>query len=269
MQENKRIMVAGIVFLLVVAVGVAVYFLFFHKGKEAPSVQEISEQPAQVALEEPGEEKKEQIKEFSEVDLDQSDPLVREMAQELSSHSKLADWLTTEDIISNFTAAVDNIAHGLSPKPQIDFFSLSRDFEVVEKNGRYYLDPASYHRYDAVADVFLSVDTERCVRLYRQFKPLIQEAYRDLGYPEKDFRETLYRAIVELLRVPVVEEDIQLRKKVVTYMMADPRLENLSKAQKHLLRMGPENVRIIQEKLREMAEALGIPEDRLPGTETY
>jgi hypothetical protein len=38
----------------------------------------------------------------------------------------------------------------------------------------------------------------------------------------------------------------------------DPDLENLTAAQKHLLRMGPENIRVIQAKLREIAQALGF-----------
>lgn len=41
-------------------------------------------------------------------------------------------------------------------------------------------------------------------------------------------------------------------------MLVDPDLENLSLAQKHLLRMGQDNVRTIQAKLREMAQTLGF-----------
>ena len=42
------------------------------------------------------------------------------------------------------------------------------------------------------------------------------------------------------------------------------RLQNLSASQKHLLRMGPSHVQSIQTKLREIADALGIPASRLP-----
>jgi hypothetical protein len=41
-------------------------------------------------------------------------------------------------------------------------------------------------------------------------------------------------------------------------------VERLTGAQKHLLRMGPRNVRIIKEKLRGIALALGIPPGELP-----
>ena len=74
----------------------------------------------------------------------------------------------------------------------------------------------------------------------------------------------LERAIVELLRTPVVTGDVRLQPSPVTYAYADPRLESLSPAQKQLLRMGPRNVSIIKRKLREIATALGIPDSRLP-----
>lgn len=270
MEEKKKVILAGLVFILIVILGVAIYYIFFHGGKEGPSPQEISEKPsAQAPLEESLKEKEKELTEFAQVKLDKSDEIVRELAKELSSHPKLAVWLMSKDLIRKFTAAVDNIANGSSPNPQIDFFSPKGGFKILKREGLYYLDPESYHRYDLVADVFLSLDTEGCLKLYRKLKPLIQKAYRDLGYPSEDFQKTLSRAIIELLKVPVVEGDILLDKKVVTYMMADSRLENLSEAQKHLLRMGPENIHIIQEKLREIASGLGIPEEQLPQPRTY
>lgn len=270
MEEKKKVIFSGIVFILIIILGVAIYYFFFHRGKEAPSAQEITEKPSALApSEESLEEREKELAEFAQVELDKSDDLVSGLAKELSSHPNLAAWLMSKDLIRKFTAAVDNIANGLSPHPQIDFFFPKGNFKVLQRKSLFYLDPESYHRYDLIADVFLSLDTEGCVKLYRQFKPLIQGAYQDLGYPAEDFQKTLSRAIVELLKVPVVEGDILLEKKVVTFMMADSRLENLSEAQKHLLRMGPENVHIIQEKLREMATGLGVPRERLPQPKTY
>ena len=54
-----------------------------------------------------------------------------------------------------------------------------------------------------------------------------------------------------------------------TYLMVDPLLEELSPAQKHLLRMGPENLQLIQAKLREIALALGFGEAQLPRPRLY
>lgn len=271
MKENKKVILTGIIFIaILVLVLVVYYFLIYSRPKEAPPVQEVlEEKPAQVPSEKPVSEEEKEIPELISVELDKSDEFVRNLAKELSSHPKLVSWLVTKDLVRKFTAAVDNIANGLSPRPQIDFFIPKDYFKIVEKGGSYYEDPSNYDRYNAVADVFLSLNAKRCASFYRQLKPLIQEAYQDLGYPEEDFHKTLTRAIVELLKVPVVDGDIVLVKKVITYMMANPELENLSQAQKHLLRMGPENVRIIQEKLREIAIALEIPESQLPRSKVF
>ena len=59
-------------------------------------------------------------------------------------------------------------------------------------------------------------------------------------------------------RGPVVDGDVELTPKVITYAFADPALERLRPAQKHLLRMGPKNERAIQAELRALATALGI-----------
>jgi hypothetical protein len=57
---------------------------------------------------------------------------------------------------------------------------------------------------------------------------------------------------------------VWLKSKGIGYAFADEGLERLTGAQKHLLRMGPRNVRIIKEKLRGIALALGIPPGELP-----
>jgi hypothetical protein len=198
-----------------------------------------------------------------DVALDESDSVIRDLIKGLSSHPKLADWVVTTDIVRKFVAAVDNIANGQSPRAHIDFFKTEGNFKVAEKSGRIYIDPSSYSRFKQVADAFASLDTKGTVRLFKQLRPVIQEAYRDLGYPDKDFQDTLVKAIQELLRVPVVK-DVLVQKKVVSYEMIDPQLEKLSQAQKHLLRMGPESVQKIQSKLRELALALGVSSSKLP-----
>jgi hypothetical protein len=203
------------------------------------------------------------------VELDMSDDLVRQLAREISTHPRLAEWLKSKDLIRRFVAAVDNIANGLSPRAHIDFFQPPGEFVTIKRGDVYVADPEGYSRYHTVVDVFVSLDSSQCVSLFRSMKPLCQEAYRDLGYPDQDFEQTILRAIGELMGTPVVEGNIFLEKAVLNYVILDPALENLSDAQKHLLRMGPENVGAIQAKLREMALVLGFPEDRLPKTRYY
>jgi hypothetical protein len=251
--------VAVIIALLIAMIAIY-YFLTRQKAEDAAVPEKVtSEETVGVP-----EEAREPALKPLEVALDDSDPVIRELAQALSAHDMLLTWLTGDDLIRKFVAAVDNIANGLSPRAQIDFFSPAGDFPVIVKSGHYYIDPRGYERYDIVADVFAGMDASQFAHLYRRSRPMIQEAYADLGYPDFDFDMTLKRAIIELLKVPVMEEDILLIKKVFIYRMAESKWEKLSAAQKHLLRMGPDNIRLIQEKLRDIAAALEMPLDDLP-----
>ena len=264
MDEKNKVLLVGIIVVVVIALAIALYYFFIlNRGEEQPATEEVVEQVKPAITEE--EEKTPETGEVEplQVDLNESDPVIRDLIKGITSNAQLANWAKTNDLILKFVAGIDNIANGQSPRAQVDFFTLSEGFHVMERNGRTYVNPASYSRYTAVAEAFDSLDTEGSIRLYKQLKPVIQEAYEDLGYPDTDFEDTLTRAIVELLRVPVVK-DILLEKKVISYAMVDPELEGLSQAQKHLLRMGPENVLRIQSKLREMAQALGIPRSKLP-----
>lgn len=249
---------ALLIFLILAIIGGGGYFLFMKK--KAPPEKTEPKPKGEVAL--PAIEEKRETS--PPVSLEESDDYIRVVAREISTHPRLATWLKTKNIIRKFTAAVDHIANGQSPRKQIDFFVPRGSFLVTKRGDRLIIDPASYRRYDSIVDVFISLDTKGCVSLFRSLKPLFQEAYRELGYPDTDFESTLIRAILELLRTPIVENEIVVDKGVVNYYMIDPILEGLSDAQKHLLRMGPDNVAAIQMKLREIALALDVPEYRLP-----
>jgi hypothetical protein len=267
-EEKKHVLQTVLVFFLVLVIGAALYYFLIHK-KPAKTAQPAELQPSAVAEQEITPSGQAAVPQLPPVELDKSDDLVRQLAKEVSSHPRIPIWLKSEQLIRRFVAAVDNIANGLSPRPHIDFFVPAGGFEVIKKGSLYFADPDGYGRYNPVVDVVVSLDTKQCAYLFRQLKPLFQEAYRDLGYPDQDFQDTFLRAIVELLKTPVVDGPVLLEKTVVSYVMADKELENLSEAQKHLLRMGPENVGAIQAKLREIALALGFQEYRLPKSRFY
>jgi hypothetical protein len=266
MEERKKVIVTGLIILVLLIIGGGLYYFLvldrFHEPKAAgaeTAAAGLTEEKAGAA----------EAEAPSPVALDQSDDYVRANLQGLSAQPLFAAWLRMNGLIRRFVAAVDNIANGLSPRPQLEFLGPDKAFSVVKKGRRLQIDPASYARYDHIGDVVSSLDAASCVKAYRSLKPLIRDAYRELGYPTQDFQDTLVRAVEELLQVPVVRSPITVEKQVLTYVIPDRTLEELSPPQKHLLRMGPENVEIIQSKLRELATALGVPADRLPKARTY
>jgi hypothetical protein len=157
---------------------------------------------------------------------------------------------------------VENVSGGASPAGHFGVLKPTARFETIARGRELYISPRSYERYDALADAMASIDPAGAARLYTTLKPRVEEAYRDLGYPDTPFDQALERAIVLLLRVPAT--DARVEPKGIGYGYADPALEGLTGAQKQLLRMGPRNIRIIQSSLRQIALALGIPAERLP-----
>ena len=196
--------------------------------------------------------------------LNETDPLVRELVSGLSSHPSIAAWLTTDNLIRNFTLVVANIADKRTPAKHLSVLRPTSAFRVIERNNSVYIDPRSYDRYNALAAAATSINPAGSARLYATVKPRIEEAYRELGITDTPFDRTLESAIVALLNTPIVEDPIRLEPHGVGYAFADPKLEALTPAQKQLLRTGSRNVRLVQGSLREIAQALGIPADRLP-----
>jgi hypothetical protein len=194
--------------------------------------------------------------------LDGSDAVVRDLAKALSAHPLYALGLGQKELIRTFAALVLNVAEGESPRAHLGFLAPKGAFMVVERrSGRLLLDPASYARYDGVGDAVASLDPEQAARVYRLLEPLLEAAYRELGHPEGGFSKALQAALGKLLEVPVLEGEVPLvrvEKAVVLYEFFDERIEALSIPQKHLLRMGPRNVARVQEKVRGLAEALGL-----------
>jgi hypothetical protein len=190
--------------------------------------------------------------------LDASDDFVRALVRQLSQKPEWAAWLASGDLVRSFVVAVDKIAVGSSPTKELRPAAPSAKFQALGTGKTLRIDPASYDRYNALANVVDAIDPDGAARAYRRLHPLLQQAFDELGYTNLSFDERLARALGRLVDVPVPEGDVMLRATSVTFQFADPELEELSPAQKHLLRMGPHNMRLVQSKLRAFARAAGL-----------
>ena len=195
-----------------------------------------------------------------EVDLPalvESDAWLREVVGQLSEHPSLVTWLLNEDLIRRFVATVDNLAEGVSPRTHVGFLRPGGSFQAVEAAGGLRVDEASYRRYDVLTAVLTSLHVDGTAQVYRNLKPLLDEAYRDLGYPDGDFDDVAARALARLLDTPAFG-DLEVERFATSFKYVDPRLEGLNEAQKHFLRLGPRNLLAIQRHARAIAERAGI-----------
>lgn len=192
-----------------------------------------------------------------------SDEFVRTWVPRLSSHPRVAAWLTTDGLIRNFVTVVVNIAEGHTPAGRVPALKPSGPFQVLERGGRVFVDPRGYERYNALAAGFASLDVAAASQLYATLKPRIEEASAELG-AGASFDATLERAITVLLQTPIPDQPPAVEPAGIGYRFTDGRLDALNGAQQHLLRMGPTNARLVQRQLRDLATALGVPASRLP-----
>ena len=238
--------------------GLTLFWLFSSRGPVTVPEQEASDdRPAPIAAPLPVDEEPEPDVVLPA--LSESDVFAREALATLSRHPGLASFLLTDELVRKIVAAVDNIAEGANPARHFPYLAPEEKFAVVQRSPQVFLDPRSYHRYNVFVSAFASMDAEGLASVYRNARPLMDEAYAELGYQDQPFEDALARAISILLETPMVEDRIALLADSVNYTFVESRLEALSPAQKQLLRTGPENTKKVQSKLRELSDALGLP----------
>jgi hypothetical protein len=269
MDAYKKFVWGGTVGAALLIIPFLVYFFFIKTSPEpqAPQepVQEIvqKEVPDAPIAEGALDSDKDLTAELpfeTDLQLNASDEPVRELLRDSSNHPEFLRWLKSSGLIRRGVAIIDNIANGYSPV--VHFQPILKKptggFSVIDQEEKIILDPKSFKRYNFLTGVLTSVKSEMLVYHYRQLLPLLEKAYGELGFPGKTFRHTLAQAVDVLLEIePLIPEGpIQLEEKVAVYAYADPQLEQLNDAQKHLLRMGPQNARLILDKLKEIKALL-------------
>lgn len=250
MPEDRSALRTAFVVVIIAAVIAAIAWILLREGTtpEPEATLEPTVAPTAVPTETP-------VPRLAGVTLATSDAVVREMVAQLSSRPELAKWLAHEDLVRRFVSSVANVADGTIPRSQLEFLAPKKSFTVVTEGAETVPDPASYRRYDRLAGVVASVDAAGAVALLDELTPLIRDAWGEIAPPDRDFRTTLRDAIDSLLAVPVLDQPPALEQKVM-WTYTDPQLEGLTPAQRQLLRMGPDNVRTIQDKLREIRALL-------------
>jgi hypothetical protein len=151
-----------------------------------------------------------------------------------------------------------NVAEGGSPRAHLLFLAPEQSFVVHEQGPDLVVDTASYRRFDLLTETFLSLDTNSAAMFYRQLHPLFEDAHAELGLPNRTFDGSFAMALGNVLAIDIPAGATRVVQNEAVYEFADPRLEDLSPAEKHVLRIGPRNGRQVQDKLRTLAAALGI-----------
>ena len=292
-QENKNKAswpLIVIVILLVIAIAVAWQFT---GNKPLPVVVEnptpavvIEPEPEKVvSIPEPiveiDEPEVEIVEEVVPVEnplpsLDESDEWLKIKLPEITWRKELLTLIIDDDMIRRFVVFTDNFSQGIvayehSPfilpqikfAPETDSVSFQETVQNQEstqsafqgKQNVWQWNESSSKRFSLYVDLLRSMDSESLVQWYLELKPLINQAYSELGY-EDDFTNTLQDAITRVLDMELPKSSMELIQPSVMYKYANPQLEALPDTDKLLLRLGKDNLLVMKSVLLELHEKL-------------
>lgn len=261
-------------FLLIVA-GVGGYY-FWRQMKPAPlpplpSVPAAQTEPspqagAEPAIRHPIEEAQsapETGKDAAPLPaLAESDPTMQDALTALFGPATLDKVFYRDDIVHRFVTTIDNLPRKTVAARLMPVKPIAGPLVVTNKDGGLAIGADNAARYTAYVRMAEAIDTKKLTAVYIRYYPLLQQAYRDLGYPKGYFNDRLVEVIDDLLAAPELQAPIQLVQPKVLYQFADPELEARSAGQKIMLRMGNENAARVKAKLREIRRGITGPNSK-------
>jgi len=188
--------------------------------------------------------------------LDTSDGTVKTKLLKLSDYDSFARLIIDDALLERFVVMTNTLAEEDISGSNRVLVQPDKPFRTYQQGEKQWIDPASYKRYTPYVDVLASLETKSLLELYQEYKPAIDGIFAEISSPSATFDNKLKQAIDILLDTPEIPMPVEVYTDSVMFKFADPQLESLSAPQKQLLRAGPENMRRIKAKLREIKEAL-------------
>jgi hypothetical protein len=176
-----------------------------------------------------------------------------------STNPLFRSWLLGGDLVRRWVTVTANLAEGESPRTPLKSLAPAGHFSTVERGDRLAIAPESYARYDTFADAVGSIDAGTVASVYRRLHPVLVAGWRAMGLSARPLDAATARALRRIAGARIVDGDVFVRPGDSGYVYADPDLERLGEVDKHLLRMGPRNERILAGKARAILEALALP----------
>ena len=168
--------------------------------------------------------------------------------------------LVSDALIDRFVSSIDNLPRSHVSEKIRPVGSLPGTLlvDAAEVQGRYYLSPDNYRRYDLLVGLVANADIDATVAMYRRFYPLFQEAYERLGYPNAYFNDRVVEVIDHLLVAPEPDQPVLLVRPHVLYEFADRELQTLSSGQKLLIRIGRDHATSIKQFLQDVRDRIAV-----------
>jgi hypothetical protein len=194
-----------------------------------------------------------------------SDTTMQNTLADLFGPASLGKVFYEDAIIHRFVTTVDNLPRKTIPSRNLPVKPIAGPLATSAKDDNISISAENASRYTPYVRMAETIDPRSLVSAYVHFYPLIQQDYRDLGYPKGYFNDRLIEAIDDLLAAPEVKDSLQVVQPKVLYQYADPELEARSAGQKIMIRMGNENAAKVKAKLQEIRRELTSPQGNPSG----
>ena len=186
---------------------------------------------------------------------------------ELAGRDAVLKFLQTADFPRRLVATLDNLGREHAPAAAWPVTPSPGRFTTQESGEGQRIAAANAERYRPFVAFVGSLDAASVVALYRRMYPVLQQAYRELGFGDRYLNDRVVEVIDLLLATPDAAQPplVQLMEVKgpiapewpwVRYEFSDPRLQSLPAGQKILLRVGEDNRRQLKAKLRELRSQL-------------
>ena len=261
-----------VVLLLVIAGGVVLLTgIWPPKGEPTPTATapppEPPPSPIMTAIEEPAPEPSEppppppEPVEDPLPRLEESDDAVRDAVGDIPLGTAGQQYLIPGNIIERSASLIYLMAQGEVPYKLLPVSRPKAAFPIRDDGTQVVTDPAGFERYDALTQWLQSLDLESLLSSLEWFIPLFREAWSYYGEDPAAFDMAVVITLDLVIATPEIDlSEARLTRKEAVWIFEDPAIEGLAPIQKQVLRMGPENAKILKAKA---AEARGLWLDQL------
>ena len=193
--------------------------------------------------------------------LEESDDAVRDALGDIPLGTAGQQFLMPGNIIERSASLIYLMAQGDVPYKLLPVSRPKATFPISDDGTQVITDPAGFERYDALTQWLESLELKPLLSSLEWFIPLFREAWSYYGEDPAAFDMAVVMTLDLVIATPEVDlSEARLIRKEAVWIFEDPAIEELAPIQKQVLRMGPENAKILKAKA---AEARGLWLDQL------
>lgn len=185
-----------------------------------------------------------------------SDSAVRRNFASLSNLPFYKALWRPNDLLQRWVTFTFGLSKGQVMRQVVSLPSPKVSFPVRRVGTRYFLDESGFERYNTYIKTLQSISPATWAENFHYFRPLLEKIFGQMGYDESDFDNTVTKALHEIITANIPTGAMELKAPSAMYIFVDESLENMTPLQKQMVRMGPNNAKVLQDYAKVVRERL-------------